>query len=79
MMWEYDMGWGWGVGMILFWLVPILLIAMALKYLFAGKNRIDSGLREGNSRALAILDGKYARGEISREAFLEKRDDLKRS
>ena len=33
MMWEYGMGWGWGwFGMILFWLVPILLIALVLKF-----------------------------------------------
>jgi len=34
------MGWGWGfgwIGMLLFWLVPTLLVAVALKYLLADK------------------------------------------
>lgn len=78
-MWEYDMGWGWGwFGMILFWLVPILLVLFAAKYLYGGKAQRGLGLREeGNDRALAILEEKYARGEIGREEFLQKRDDLK--
>lgn len=82
MMMDYEMGWGWGfgwIGMILFWLVPILLVLVAVKYLFTGKSQTGTGQVEGNDRALAILEEKYARGEINREAFLQKRDDLNRS
>lgn len=81
-MMDYGMGWGWGfgwIGMILFWLMPILLVLVALKYLFGGKSRTGMGVREGSGQALAILEEKYARGEISREEFVQKRDDLKRS
>lgn len=77
---DYGMGWGWGFGwiwMILLWLVPILLVLVALKYLFGGKGRTDMGARGGDDRALAILEEKYARGEIDRDEFLQKRDDLK--
>lgn len=77
---DYGMGWGWGFGwiwMILLWLVPILLVAAALKYLFAGKGQTGIGARQDDDRALAILEEKYARGEIGREEFLQKRDDLK--
>ena len=79
MMWGYGMGWGWGwgwLGMILFWLVPILLIAVALKYFFGG-GRPNAGARDEGQRALEILEERYARGEIDREEFLKKRDDLK--
>ncbi|MDA8383834.1 MAG: SHOCT domain-containing protein [Betaproteobacteria bacterium] len=79
MMWEYGMGWGWGwFGMMLFWLVPILLVALALKYFFDGGIRPSPGAREEKQKALVVLEERYARGEIDREEFLEKRDDLKR-
>lgn len=68
------MGWGWGfgwIGMILFWLVPILLVLVALKYLFAGKSRTGIGARQDDDRAMTILEEKYARGEINREEFLQ--------
>lgn len=79
-MMDYSMGWGWGfgwIGMILFWLVPILLVLVAIKYLFGGRNRTGMGPRQGDDRALAILEEKYARGAIDRDEFLQKRDDLK--
>jgi putative membrane protein len=79
MMWEYGMGWGWGwFGMMLFWLVPILLIAVVLKYFFGGGNRPNPGARDASQSALDVLEERYARGEIDREEFLKKRDDLKR-
>lgn len=79
MMWEYGMGWGWGwFGMMLFWLVPILLIALALKYFFGGGGRPNPGARDASQGALDVLEQRYARGEIDREEFLKKRDDLKR-
>ena len=79
MMWEYGMGWGWGwFGMILFWLVPILFIAVVLKYFFAGDSRRNPASRDARRGALDVLEERYARGEIDREEFLKKRDDLKR-
>lgn len=73
MMWEYGMGWGW-LGMGLFWLAPVLLILAAVKYLFGW----GSG-REGekSGKALQVLEERYARGEIGREEYLQKRSDLK--
>lgn len=79
-MMDYEMGWGWGFGwiwMILLWLVPILLVLVAIKYLLGGKSRTGMGARAGDDRALSILEEKYARGEIDRDEFLQKRDDLK--
>lgn len=73
MMWEYEMGWGW-LGMALFWLVPVFLILMAAKYLSSG-NAGGDGVKSG--RALEVLEGRYARGEIDRAEYLRKRDDLK--
>lgn len=75
----YGMGWhamGW-MGMVLFWLVPILLVLVAVKYL-TGSRRSDAPNEGANSGALAILEQRYARGEVDREEYLQKRDDLKK-
>lgn len=85
-MMNYGMGWGgmgWGLGwfgMILVWLVPLILVVVGIKYLFS-----DSGWGSGHSsnehqtqqsRALAVLEERYAKGEIGRDEFMQKRDDI---
>lgn len=84
---DYGMGWGmgWGwhwLGMFVFWLIPLLvviaLVAVAIKYLSSRGARSDAGLREDSNRALEVLEERYARGEINREEYLQKRDDLRR-
>ena len=56
---------GW-VTMLLIWLAPFVLLFFALKnYL---ENRPPS--------ARELLDRAYARGELSRDKYLKKRDDL---
>lgn len=62
----FGMGWG----MILVWLVPILLVALVIFYGIRGRNG------KPERTALDILEARYARGEIDREAFLKRRDDL---
>jgi putative membrane protein len=64
-----------GLGMIFFWLLIILLIPAVLKYL-----RTDGVGRRGSEQprtALDYLEEAYAKGEISREEFLQKREDLR--
>ena len=74
MMWEYGMGYG-GLGMLVFWLLPVLLILALIKYL-SGRN---SGKNDTvPNKALELLEERYARGEIDRAEYLQKRDDLKR-
>jgi len=83
-MMDYGMGWGFGgFWMLLFWLVPLLLVVLGVKFLFLdgarrGNNDLSQkGLNQPHSdRALATLQERYARGEIDREEFLQKRDDI---
>ena len=80
---EYGMGWGWGwLGMILFWLVPLfvvsILVAAAIKYLVGGGCGSRPGSTASRSDALTILEERYAHGEIDREEYLRKRDDLQK-
>ena len=63
--------------MAFFWLIPILLVLAALKYL-KGDRRSNAPDGERKPDALAVLEERYARGEIDREEYLQKRDDLKR-
>ncbi len=70
-------GWmifGW-LSMALVWLIPVLLLFALVKYLFSFKSGNDNQTLDRT--ALNILDEKYARGELTREEYLQKRNDLK--
>jgi putative membrane protein len=56
---------GW-LTMLLIWLVPFVLLFLGLKNFFG--NRPPS--------ARELLDQAYARGDLSRDEYLQKRDDL---
>jgi len=63
-------------------LIPLVVLFSLLKYLF-GKNRNDRSDQvypepepAKTLSPLDILKTSYARGEIKREEFLQKRDDL---
>lgn len=63
---------GW-LMMLLIWLGPFLLLFVGMKYLL---RRSDQSRLEKSS--LDILDEAYVRREISREEYLEKKDDLRK-
>ena len=69
--------WGWGIfgasHMVLWWILIILGIVVLIKWLFGGSSRRDSGTAD---RALEILKERYARGEIGKDEFEQKRRDL---
>ena len=70
---HFGMGWGglgMVLGMVLVWGLPILLIALLVRY-FA---REREGKREPTT--LEILEARYARGEIDRDEYLKRRADL---
>jgi len=73
------MGWHWfgWLGMAFFWLIPILLVLATVKYLMAGR-RLNTPDGESRPEALAVLEERYARGEIEREEYLQKRDNLQK-
>lgn len=81
----YDHSWMFGGGgmllgslwMVLVLLVPLLLLFALLKYLFSRPRDkiVPENIPEKDS-PLDILKKTYARGDISREEYLQKRDDL---
>jgi len=60
----------WILGLI-FWILVIIGLVLLIKYLWEG-----SGAKRGEESALEILKKKYARGEISKEEFEEKKKDM---
>lgn len=74
-------GWGWGhmffgfFMMLLFWGGLIILIILAVRWMGSGPARGGDGLAQGN-RALDILEERYARGEIDKEEFQERKQLL---
>lgn len=80
MMWG-DAGMGWGAGwgvfgmvhMVLWWILIIVAIVVLLKWI--GRLRASPGEPREDS-ALRIVRELYARGEISREVFEQRKRDL---
>ncbi len=71
-------GWGWGLmGALhgLFWLALLVLAGVALvalvRYLWRG-----GGADVTSSSARRVLDERYAKGEIDRTEYLQRRQDL---
>ncbi len=71
-------GWGWGPMSGLhgiFWFVLLVLVGVALvalvRYLWRG-----GGAEPTSSSARRLLDERYARGEIDRAEYLQRRQDL---
>lgn len=65
---HFGMGLG-GLGMILLWLVPLVLLVLLFRR-HGGKEE-----RRGKT-ALEILEARYARGEIDQDEYRKRRADL---
>ena len=67
----YGMGYGIGILGLIFWLLVIIGLGLLIKYLWTG-----GGTKREQESALEILTKRYARGEINKEEFEEKKKDL---
>jgi len=75
MMGGWGMGWFGGIFMMIFWVLVLVGLVLLIKWLIQTTNRVKS--EAGNSnRALEILKERYARGEIDRAEYEDKRRDL---
>lgn len=69
--WTYGGGFIMGLGMLLVWLVPLVLIIVVVMYL----NNQSRTTRQFET-AIDLLEKAYARGEIGRDEFQKKRADI---
>lgn len=65
---------GAGWGMLLVWLIPILLIALVVRYGFGDRDR-DRDVRS-EPTPLDILKSRYAKGEIDQDEYQRKKQEL---
>jgi putative membrane protein len=72
----YGMGVFGSIFMIAFWVLILAGVFLLVKWLVGGSSRHVGDARPGSS-ALEILEERYARGEIDREEFEQKKRDLK--
>jgi len=68
------MGFG-GIGMLLFWGLVIAGVVVLARWLATGWSSGD-GVPARGKAALDVLGERYARGEIGKEEFEQKRRDL---
>jgi putative membrane protein len=71
--WGYSSGMGWGfmlAGLLIPLLFIVLIIVGAYLWLTSRKEPV------GGDKALAILDERYAKGEITKEQYLEMKEHL---
>ena len=71
------MGWVGGIFMIIFWVLIIVGVVFLIRWLVQStKGHSNSGRIDSSSRALDILKERYARGEINKQEFEQKKKDL---
>jgi putative membrane protein len=75
--WGHHMGeWGWGMA-IFGWLFMALLVVLVVWLIWTVARRPELP-RSDRPHALDVLADRYARGEIDRDQYLERKADLER-
>ncbi|RJR51800.1 MAG: SHOCT domain-containing protein [Desulfobacteraceae bacterium] len=74
--WGWGMGWFGGIFMFAFWILVIIGMVFLIKWLVQNTRGGATHSRTEASRALEILKERYARGEIDKQEFEEKKRDL---
>ena len=67
--------------MMWFWLIPLVILVLAIPFLmrtYGQEDRQRAGAGRPAPSATEILEERYARGEIDREEFEQKKRDLQR-
>jgi putative membrane protein len=67
--------WGMGVGTVLFWALVALFVVLVVRAT-AGSRTTPPGASSRGDEARRILDERFARGEITEEEYLHRREVL---
>lgn len=80
MMWGYDGfgfgGGGMGIGMLLFWALIILGVVLLARRFGGTSSSVAGESRVRDKSALDLLGERYAKGEIDKTEFEQKRNDF---
>jgi putative membrane protein len=70
-------GWwlGMGLAMIVFWILVVVAIVLLVRWAATGARGPHETREES---ALEVLQKRYAKGEITRDQYVQMRDDLER-
>jgi putative membrane protein len=74
--WGYPMGFFSIILMFLFWIAVIVAILFLIRWLVVSTRRYKDRRAGATDSALEILKIRYAKGEITKEEFEEKKRDL---
>ncbi|MEE4259564.1 MAG: SHOCT domain-containing protein [Bacteroidales bacterium] len=69
-------GWGMGLGMGWWWIIGIIALALIIWLVVRATNQNSQTNLPGNKSSLDILKDRYARGEIDKAEFEERKKDL---
>ncbi|MBS3805878.1 MAG: SHOCT domain-containing protein [Bacteroidales bacterium] len=69
-------GHGMGIGMGWGWIIGLLLLVLVIWLVVRSTGQNASSANEPEETALDVLKKRYARGEISKEEYEEKKKDL---
>jgi putative membrane protein len=77
MMDEYGThGWGMGAFMGWWWLIGIIVFVLIIWFILKSKNIRNRPYFPGNKSAMDLLKERYAKGEIDKQEFEERKKDL---
>ncbi len=79
-MWDYNGWWQYGMGFGFHWLPGIAVWGVLIWALVVmwrrGVARVPATAADSREKGLAVLNERYARGEVGREEFLAMRRDI---
>lgn len=71
----WGMGWFGGIFMVIFWILILIALVFFIRWLIQSSGRGHAHIA-GGSRALEILQERYANGEIDKAKFEAMKRDL---
>ena len=71
-----DYSFGWHIGMSLVWLIFLIVLAYLI-YKLIKQEKIFAPSRPVAKSAEDILAERYAKGELTRDQYMQKKEDLK--
>ena len=76
--WGMMDGWGYGYGLahMVIWVVILAVIIIGIVRLVRSLSANDARVLQRRPAGLDVLEERYARGEINRDEYLEKKRDL---